>query len=498
MKYIAKNVTASEMMESAIIAVFENGELSKTAKEFDEKSQGYLTQLIQEKEITGKLGQVVVLRNLPNVQVKRLFVVGAGKAEEGLTVRQLKTLWTNAIKAVKETVTASVVSFLDEVKVQDRDLNWNLRFAVETIENSDYIFDQCKSKKEEHNKTLHDIIFNVAENQITSATLALTQAEAIAYGVKIAKDAANLPPNICTPAYLAQQAIKLSEESPFISTEIIGEDQMHELGMTSYLAVSQGSVHEAQMSIIKYTNNPDKNAKPIVLVGKGLTFDAGGISLKPGAGMDEMKYDMCGAASVLGTMNALVKLGLPINVIGVLAGCENLPDGEAYRPGDIINTMEGLTVEVLNTDAEGRLVLCDALTYVKRFDPALVVDIATLTGACVVALGHHNSGLMATNEELAANLLTAADQTQDKAWRLPLGEEYDEQLKSNFADLANIGGRFGGSSTAGAFLSHFTKQYYPWAHLDIAGTAWLQGAAKGATGRPVGLLTQFLINQVEK
>ena len=266
--------------------------------------------------------------------------------------------------------------------------------------------------------------------------------------------------------------------------------------MNAYLAVSRGSQNPAYMSILHFNNAPDKNAKPIVLVGKGLTFDAGGISLKPAADMDEMKYDMCGAASVFGTMKAIAELNLPLNVIGVLAGCENLPDGNAYRPGDILTTMNGLTVEVLNTDAEGRLVLCDALTYVERFEPQYVIDVATLTGACVVALGQHNSGLVSTDDVLAEQLLQAAQQTTDKAWRLPLSEEYQEQLKSPFADLANIGGRWGGAITAGAFLSNFTKKY-TWAHLDIAGTAWLQGANKGATGRPVSLLTQFLINQTK-
>ena len=266
--------------------------------------------------------------------------------------------------------------------------------------------------------------------------------------------------------------------------------------MGAYLAVSRGAHNEAKLAIMEYRHHPNPNAKPIVLVGKGLTFDAGGISLKPAADMDEMKYDMCGAASVYGVMNALAQLQLPLNVIGVMAGCENLPDGNAYRPGDILTTMNGLTVEVLNTDAEGRLVLCDTLTYVERFDPEVVIDIATLTGACVVALGQHNSGLVSTHDDIAAALEQAAQQSADKAWRLPLSEEYQEQLKSNFADLANIGGRWGGAITAGAFLANFTKKY-PWAHLDIAGTAWLQGANKGATGRPVSLLVQFLLNQVK-
>ena len=296
--------------------------------------------------------------------------------------------------------------------------------------------------------------------------------------------------------YLAEQAKNLAETSTALSLDVIDEEDMTKLGMNAYLAVSRGSQNPAYMSILHFNNAPDKNTKPIVLVGKGLTFDAGGISLKPAADMDEMKYDMCGAASVFGTMKAIAELNLPLNVIGVLAGCENLPDGNAYRPGDILTTMNGLTVEVLNTDAEGRLVLCDALTYVERFEPQYVIDVATLTGACVVALGQHNSGLVSTDDALAEQLLKAAQQTTDKAWRLPLSEEYQEQLKSPFADLANIGGRWGGAITAGAFLSNFTKKY-TWAHLDIAGTAWLQGANKGATGRPVSLLTQFLINQTK-
>ena len=303
-----------------------------------------------------------------------------------------------------------------------------------------------------------------------------------------------MPPNICTPRYLADKAIELAQNYDSLNSHVVDEQQMEKLGMKSYLAVSQGSRNEAFMSIIEFKNNPDPDAKPIVLVGKGLTFDSGGISLKPGAGMDEMKYDMCGAATVYGVMRAVAELNLPLNVIGVLAGCENLPGGNAYRPGDILTTMSGLTVEVLNTDAEGRLVLCDALTYVERFDPEVVIDIATLTGACVVALASVNSGLFSPLNNLANELQNAADQSNDKAWRLPMNDEYNDLLKSNFADLANVGGRWGGAITAACFLANFTKKYN-WAHLDIAGTAWKQGADKGATGRPVSLLVQFLLNR---
>jgi leucyl aminopeptidase len=301
-----------------------------------------------------------------------------------------------------------------------------------------------------------------------------------------------MPPNICNPAYLASQARRLADAYDNITTKVIGEQEMAELGMNSYLAVARGSDNEAMMAIIEYKGNGD--AKPVVLVGKGLTFDSGGISIKPAEGMDEMKYDMGGAASVLGTMHALAQLQLPINVIGVLAGCENMPGGNAYRPGDILTTMSGQTVEVLNTDAEGRLVLCDALTYVDRYDPETVIDVATLTGACIIALGHHTSGLLANHNPLAHELLNASEQAGDRAWRLPLFDEYQEQLESPFADMANIGGRPAGTITAAAFLSRFTKKYN-WAHLDIAGTAWKSGKDKGSTGRPVPLLTQFLLNR---
>jgi leucyl aminopeptidase len=301
-----------------------------------------------------------------------------------------------------------------------------------------------------------------------------------------------MPPNICNPAYLASQARRLADAFDNITTKVIGEQEMAELGMNSYLAVARGSDNEAMMAIIEYKGNAD--AKPIVLVGKGLTFDSGGISIKPAEGMDEMKYDMGGAASVLGTMHALAQLQLPINVIGVLAGCENMPGGNAYRPGDILTSMSGQTIEVLNTDAEGRLVLCDALTYVDRYDPETVIDVATLTGACIIALGHHTTGLLANHNPLAHELLNASEQAGDRAWRLPLFDEYQEQLESPFADMANIGGRPAGTITAAAFLSRFTKKYN-WAHLDIAGTAWKSGKDKGSTGRPVPLLTQFLLNR---
>ncbi|HEA3273947.1 leucyl aminopeptidase [Pasteurella multocida] len=490
MEYCVKSTALLDIKSNIIIGLYENGELPPSAQKIDEISQGYLSKLIQSGEIKGKLGQVLVLRHVPNYSAERVFVVGAGK-KDAINEKQFKQLIQDTINAVKATSAKEVISYLSDIKIKDRDLYWNIRFSVEAIESSFYQFEQFKSKKNEQDIALTEVIFSADED---SAQQAVNHAKAIALGVRAAKDVANCPPNVCNPVYLAEQAKALATRSDLIKTSVLGEKDMADLGMNAYLAVSQGSVNEAQLSLIEYRNHPNPDAKPIVLVGKGLTFDAGGISLKPAESMDEMKYDMGGAASVYGVMNAIAELKLPLNVIGVLAGCENLPDGNAYRPGDILTTMKGLTVEVLNTDAEGRLVLCDTLTYVERFEPELVIDVATLTGACVVALGAHNSGLISTDDKLAKDLELAAAQSTDKAWRLPLGEEYQEQLKSNFADLANIGGRWGGAITAGAFLSNFTDKYR-WAHLDIAGTAWLQGANKGATGRPVPLLVQFLINQ---
>ena len=491
MKYQAKNQAFSQAADGIVLGLYENNEFSKSFNEIDLAAQGYLNRLIQSGELTGKLGQTLLLRDLPGVATKRVLIVGCGKKGE-LTERRYNQLIQSMLKALNNANIREVVSYLTEIEIKDRDLYWNVRFAIEIIEHTNYRFDRFKSEKPE-STALESLIFNT---DCPQAQRAIAHAQAVSAGVKVARDIANMPPNICNPAYLAEQAKHLAAEFGALSLEVIDETQMVELGMNAYLAVSRGSANPAYMSILHFNNAPDKNTKPIVLVGKGLTFDAGGISLKPAADMDEMKYDMGGAASVFGVMAAVAQLDLPLNVIGVLAGCENLPDGNAYRPGDILTTMNGLTVEVLNTDAEGRLVLCDALTYAERFEPQLLIDVATLTGACVVALGQHNSGLICEDENLAADLLHAAQQTTDKAWRLPLSEEYQEQLKSPFADLANIGGRWGGASTAGAFLANFTKKYR-WAHLDIEGTAWLQGANKGATGRPVALLTQFLINQTK-
>ncbi|MFT5880341.1 MAG: leucyl aminopeptidase [Moritella sp.] len=481
-----------------VVGVFEPRRLSPAAEQLDKTSDGYLSSLLRRGDIEGKPGQVLLLHHVPNVLSERVLLVGCGKERE-LDERQYKQIITKTMNTLNETGSMEAVCFLPELNVKGRDTYWKIRFAVETARDSRYRFDQLKSNKEETRRPLRKMVFNVtSRRELPISEKAIAHGLAVASGVRLCKDVANMPPNICNPVYLANQARQLADKSDKISTQIIGEPEMRELKMESYLAVSQGSANEAKMSIINYKGNPDPEAKPIVLIGKGLTFDSGGISLKPGAGMDEMKYDMGGAAGVLGAMQSLAKLDLPINVIGILAGCENMPGSNAYRPGDILTTMSGQTVEVLNTDAEGRLVLCDVLTYVERFDPELVIDVATLTGACVIALGHHITGLMSTHNPLAHELLNASEQAADKAWRLPLTDDFQEQLDSPFADMTNLGGRPGGAITAACFLSRFTKKYN-WAHLDIAGTAWVSGGKnKGSTGRPVSLLTQFLLNRTER
>ncbi|MGL4466825.1 MAG: leucyl aminopeptidase, partial [Plesiomonas shigelloides] len=380
--------------------------------------------------------------------------------------RQFKQIIQKTINTLNETGSMEAVCFLTELHVRGRNTYWKVRQAVESAKEALYTFDQMKSIKVEPRRPLRKLVFNVpTRRELSVGEKAIQHGLAVASGLKIAKDLGNMPPNICNPAYLASHARQLADEFSPVTTRVIGEQQMKDLGMNAYLAVGQGSQNESLMSVIEYKGAANPDDKPIVLIGKGLTFDSGGISIKPSDGMDEMKYDMCGAATVFGVMRAVAELQLPLNVVGILAGCENMPDGRAYRPGDILTTMSGQTVEVLNTDAEGRLVLCDTLTYAERFDPELVIDVATLTGACVIALGHHISGLLSNHNPLANDLLSASEQAGDRAWRLPLGDEYQEQLESNFADMANIGGRPAGAITAGCFLSRFTKKYY-WAHLD--------------------------------
>ena len=356
---------------------------------------------------------------------------------------------------------------------------------------SQYRFDGYKGTPEKYSPALKQISLNVSSKaEQTAVDAALRTSHAIATGIAFAKDLGNTPPNICTPAYLADAARTLVKQHG-IKVDVLEQKEMEKLGMGSLLSVSSGSRNPPKFIIMQHDGGK-KGAKPVVLVGKGITFDTGGISLKPAPDMDEMKYDMSGAGSVLGTMKAIALMKLPLNVVGLVPSCENMPDGKATRPGDIVKSMSGQTIEILNTDAEGRLILCDALTYAERYQPSAVVDIATLTGACVIALGHVASGMFANADGLADQLVTAGDRSHDRVWRLPLWDDYQEQLRSNFADMANIGGRPAGSVTAACFLSRFAKKF-DWGHLDVAGTAYKSGREKGSTGRPVGLLCHFLM-----
>ncbi|MBO1254355.1 leucyl aminopeptidase [Alteromonas sp. 5E99-2] len=494
MEFFVKSGSPEKQRSACIVAgVFEPRRLSAVAEQLDELSDGYISNLLRRGDLEGKAGQMLLLHQVPNVPSERVLLVGCGKERE-LDERQYKQIIAKTIKTLNETGSMEAVCFLTELHVKGRDTYWKVRQAVEAAQDSLYTFLQLKTKKDEPRRPLRKMVFNVStRRELQEGEKAIEHAIAIAKGAKVTRDVANMPPNICNPLYLWEQAQQLGEQYEKITTDVVDEAKMAELGMNSYLTVGRGSENESMMSLIHY-NGGEKDAAPIVFVGKGLTFDSGGISIKPGAGMDEMKYDMGGAATVLGLMHTIAALDLPLNVVGVLAGCENMPDGNAYRPGDVLTTMSGQTVEVLNTDAEGRLVLCDALTYVERYQPETVIDIATLTGACIVALGSFATGLMSQHNPLAHELLNASEQSSDRAWRLPLWDEYQELIESPFADIANVGGRAAGTITAGCFLARFTKKYN-WAHLDIAGTAWNSGAKKGATGRPVPMLTQFLLNR---
>lgn len=483
---------AEQTVGCLIAGVHEEGVLSPVAERLDQASSGYLKRLIDSGDLKGRLGQTVLLREVPGLRAERLLLVGCGKQEEFSDSAFQKAV-QQAAQVVKETGAPHVLSALIDLSLDQRSAYWKVRLHVATWEDGYYRFDATKSKKEPPSATqfLGLWIENPADQ--SACERATAEAAAVAAGTHLAKELSNLPGNICTPTYLADQAVELASQFDKLEVSVLEEAQMKELGMGALLSVSRGSRQPAKLIVLEYRGSSEQQ-KPIALVGKGLTFDAGGISLKPAADMDEMKYDMCGGASVLGTFRACAELDLPVHLIGLVPASENLPDGDANKPGDIVTTMSGQTVEILNTDAEGRLILCDALTYAERFDPDAVIDIATLTGACVTALGAHASGLMGNNEQLTKELLAAGQACGDRAWALPLWDEYQEQLDSNFADMANVGGRPAGAITAACFLSRYTKKYH-WAHLDIAGVAWKSGKEKGATGRPVPLLTQYILDR---
>jgi leucyl aminopeptidase len=491
MKFTVKSEKPGTVKAGCVVlGVFEKRRLSSAAGEFDKTTRGLLTRLMKDGEMDGECGQTLLVHYPRGAHCERVLLVGCGKEKE-FSEQRYRDAVAAAACMVNSSGASDATSYLAELEVIDRDLYWKVRQMVETSVAALFRSDDLKSKKDKTPRQLRRLAVNTADAD--TAHRAISDGSAIAGGVELARRLGNLPGNICTPSYLADQARELGKAHKKLKVSVLNEAAMEKLGMGSLLSVSRGSREPARLITLEYSGG-NRSDKPVVLVGKGVTFDSGGISIKPSPAMDEMKFDMCGAASVLGAMQACAEMDLPLNVVGVIPSTENLPDGNASKPGDIVTSMSGQTIEVLNTDAEGRLILCDALTYCGRFKPAVVVDIATLTGACVIALGGHAAGLLGNDDALAEALLAAGNYAADRAWRLPLWDDYQPQIDSNFADMANVGGREAGTITAACFLSRFTGDYH-WAHLDIAGVAWKQGKEKGATGRPVSLLTQFLLDR---
>ncbi|MBK1693544.1 leucyl aminopeptidase [Chromatium weissei] len=484
---------ATQSTPCLVLGVFAQEPLTGAAAQIDRASNGRLTALREKGDLSGEAGHTLLLYDVPDVAAERVLLMDFGQSSTLTRAKYRKTL-AAAINAIQQLRAGEALLALPTTLPNGMNVYLALRDAVLLAEERVYRYTHTKNDKHAPKMPLTALTLALTDDSDSVvAERAIAHGTAIAAGVRLAKELGNLPGNICTPTYLATQAMALETRCQALSVEVLEAEAMAALGMNALLSVARGSRQPPKLIVMKY-NGGAPNEQPIVLVGKGLTFDAGGISLKPATDMDEMKYDMCGGASVLGVMEAACALNLPLNLVGVVPSSENLPDGDANKPGDIVTSMSGQTIEILNTDAEGRLILCDALTYCKRFDPALVIDIATLTGSCVMALGKHAAGLFSSDEALAAELLTAGERAGDRAWRLPLWDDYQQQLDTNFADMANVGGREGGAITAACFLSRFTKEYR-WAHLDIAGVAWISGKEKGGTGRPVALLTQFLLER---
>ena len=466
------------------------GNLARAAQAADKAAGGALRRVLAQGDLAGKAGSTLLLQKVPGLAAERVLLVSLGERKE-FGVTQFREAVRGAATALKGLGARNAVLVVADFAVSGRGLPWTVRHAILGIREPFYRFDKLKTQKKPAAPALTAVTLAITGSPVTlQAQAAVKEAVATADGADFARTLGNLPPNLCTPAFLADEARKLAQQFK-LGIEVLERKDMERLGMGALLAVTAGSRQPPKLIVLRYAGAA-KSRKPLVLVGKGITFDTGGISLKPGAEMDEMKFDMSGAGSVLGAIRALAGMRAPVNVIGVVPTCENMPDGAATRPGDIVTTMSGQTVEILNTDAEGRLILCDALTYAERFSPDAIVDVATLTGACVIALGHVATGLFANDQKLADEILAAGNDAWDRAWQMPLWEDYQEQLRSNFADMANIGGRPAGSVTAACYLARFTRKMR-WAHLDIAGTAWRSGRDKGSTGRPVPLLVRLAL-----
>lgn len=495
MEFIAKTTKPLKQRTNClVITVSQPRKLSATGTELDKASNQTLSSILRRGDMEGRVGHTLLLHNVPGAGADRVLLLGCGP-EKDMNERVFAQVIASLYSSLADSGVKDALFNLSELCLKGRDDDWKIRQAVILINAQQYCFEQTKSQKSERKIKFNKLTFDLhLASKLKKAEAAVQQGAAIGAGMDQARDLGNLPANVCTPSYIAKQAKAMAKGEKKLSVTVLEEADMRKLKMGSLLSVSSGSRQPAKLITMEYKGASAKD-KPVVLVGKGVTFDTGGISLKPGAAMDEMKFDMCGAASVIGTMQAVVAMKLPVNVVGIIPTTENMPDGLATKPGDIVTSMSGQTIEILNTDAEGRLILCDALTYAERFKPHCVIDIATLTGACIVALGKVPSAILGNDEPLINQLIQSGQQIEDKLWQLPLWDEYQDQLKSNFADMANIGSRDAGTITAACFLSRFTKNYH-WAHLDIAGTAWKSGEQKGATGRPVPLLTQFILNQL--
>ena len=495
MEYKAKSGNpVKQRSHCLVVTISQPRKLSATATSLDKASGGALSAILRKGDMDGRSGQTLMLHNLNGISAERVLLVGIGKQSD-FNEAAFNKVMNSLVGSLGDSGAKDAHICLGDLTIKGRNLDWLIRQAVLLVNASQYKFEQMKSQKSRTKPKLGKLTFEVtSKSQLKNVETAIQQGIAIGSGMDRARDLGNLPGNVCTPSYIARQAKLLAKGQKQLTVKVLEEADMRKLKMGSLLSVGAGSRQPSKLIILEYKGAPTKD-KPVVLVGKGVTFDTGGISLKPGAAMDEMKFDMCGAASVVGTLSAVNDMKLPINVVGIIPATENMPDGLATKPGDIVTSMSGQTIEVLNTDAEGRLILCDALTYAEKYKPKCVIDIATLTGACIVALGKVPSAVLGNHDPLINDLIKSGKQIEDKIWQLPLWDEYQEQLNSNFADIANIGGRDAGTITAACFLSRFTKNYH-WAHLDIAGTAWKSGDQKGATGRPVPLLTQYILNQL--
>ncbi|MFL2698102.1 MAG: leucyl aminopeptidase [Gammaproteobacteria bacterium] len=475
-----------------VLGINSDKSLNKNILELDKKTEGSIKRLQKKDYLKGNIGSSGYLAAPKGINSDLIYLIGIGKSKEKLSMEKAKSILSSMISSILTTKAKNASIIVPDMKVEGQDLNWVIQQLSYLAENNSYTYDAKINKKDKKVISLKKIDFYISSSPNALIRKSLKIGQAIGRGSNTAKDFGNLPGNICTPSYLGNQSKAAARKYKNLKCRVLGEKEMEKLGMHCLLSVGAGSAQESKLVILEYSGGK-KGDKPHALVGKGITFDTGGISLKPGASMDEMKFDMCGAASVISTIQVMAELKVPLNVVAIVASAENMPGSKATKPGDVVKTLSGQTVEILNTDAEGRLVLADALTYVKKFDPKTVTDVATLTGACIIALGHATSGLMSNSDKHASNLFEAGLKSQDKAWRLPIWDVYQKDLNSNFADIANIGGR-AGTITAACFLSRFTKDY-EWAHLDVAGTAHLSGPAKGSSGRPVPLLSQFLLDK---